>query len=56
MDCSPPGSSVHGTFPATILEWVPFSPPGYLHHPGIKLKSPALQADSLPLSYQGSHT
>ena len=22
MDCSPPGSSVHGIFPATILEWV----------------------------------
>ena len=27
MDCSPPGSSVHGTFQARILEWVaiPFS-------------------------------
>ena len=23
MDCSPPGSSVHGTFQARILEWVP---------------------------------
>ena len=22
MDCSPPGSSVHGIIPATILEWV----------------------------------
>ena len=22
MDCSPPSSSVHGTFPARILEWV----------------------------------
>ena len=22
MDCSPPGASVHGTFPARILEWV----------------------------------
>ena len=22
MDCSPPGSSVHGIFQATILEWV----------------------------------
>ena len=22
MDCSPPGSSVHGTLPARILEWV----------------------------------
>ena len=27
MDCSPPGSSVHGIFQARILEWValPFS-------------------------------
>ena len=34
MDCSPPGSSVHGIFQARILEWVamPFSrvSPGYL--------------------------
>ena len=22
MDCSPPGSSVHGIFQATVLEWV----------------------------------
>ena len=25
MDCSPPGSSVHGSFQARMLEWVPFS-------------------------------
>ena len=25
MDCSPPGSSVHGLFPARILEWVAIS-------------------------------
>ena len=25
MDCSPPGSSVHGIFPARILEWLPIS-------------------------------
>ena len=27
MDCSPPGSSVHGVFPTRILEWIaiPFS-------------------------------
>ena len=32
MDCSPPGSSVHGILQARILEWVamPFSP-GFLH-------------------------
>ena len=28
MDCSPPGSSVHGIPKARILEWLPFSPPG----------------------------
>ena len=25
MDCSPPGSSIHGIFQAIILEWVTFS-------------------------------
>ena len=25
MDCSPPGSSVHGIFQARILEWIAFS-------------------------------
>ena len=25
VDCGPPGSSVHGTFPARILEWVAIS-------------------------------
>ena len=48
MDCSPPGSSVHGISQARILEWVaiPFSRD--LPNPGIKPGSPALQADSLP--------
>ena len=27
MDCSPPGSSVHGIAQARILEWVPFPSP-----------------------------
>ena len=30
-----------------ILEWVPIPSPGDLPNPGIKSKSPALQADSL---------
>ena len=34
---------------------LPFPPPGDLANPGIKPESPALQVDSLPLSYQGSH-
>ena len=33
---------------------VPFPSPGDLPNPGIKPESPTLQADSLPLSHQGS--
>ena len=35
MDCSPPGSSVHGIFQARILEWVaiPFSRGWELRYP-----------------------
>ena len=47
MNCSPPGSSVHGILQARILEWVPFPSPGNLPEPGIEPGSPALQADSL---------
>ena len=36
MDCSPPGSSVHGTSQARILEWVAFPSAGDLLLPGIK--------------------
>ena len=42
MDCSPPGSSVHGIFQARILEWVPFHSRGDLSDTAIKLASPAL--------------
>ena len=48
MDCSPPGSSLHGILQARILEWVLFPPPRDLPDPGNKPRSPALQADSLP--------
>ena len=37
MDCSPPGSSVHGILQARILEWrilEPFPSPGDLPDPG----------------------
>ena len=46
MDCSPPGSSVHGILQARKLGWVaiPFRRSSY---PGIKPRSPALQANSL---------
>ena len=57
MDCSPPGSSVHGIFREKILEWVDISYSGEPPDPGIKPRSPAspaLQVDSLPLSHQRS--
>ena len=46
MDCSPPGSFVHGSFQTRILEWVAIPFPGDLPDPGIEPRSPALQADS----------
>ena len=39
MDCSHPGSSVHGIFQARILGGSPSPPPGHLPNPGIKLVS-----------------
>jgi len=54
MDCSLPGSSVHGILQARILEGLPCPPLGDLPDPGIKPGSPALQEDSLPLSHLGS--
>ena len=47
MDCSLPGSSVHGIFQARILKWVACPPPRDLPNPEIKPRSCALQADSL---------
>ena len=46
MDCSPPGSSVHGILQARILEWVaiPFSRGS--SNPGIEPRF--LPSDSLP--------
>ena len=45
--------TVHGILHARILERVAFSSPGDLPNPGIKYRSPALQADSLPAEPQG---
>ena len=47
MDGSPPGSSVHGTLQAKVLEWVAMPSPRGSSDPGIEPGSPALQADSL---------
>ena len=41
-------SYVHEILQARILEWQPFPSPGDLPDPGIKPRSPALQADPLP--------
>ena len=56
MDRSPPGSSVHGILQARILEWVaiPFSRDR--PDPGIKCKSPPMQAYSLPHKSPGKPT
>ena len=47
MDCSLPGSSVHGILQARIWSGLPFPSLGDLPDPGIEPRSPALQADSL---------
>ena len=47
IDYSLPGSSVHGILQARILGWVAIS------DPGIELRSPALQANSLPTELRG---
>ena len=54
IDCSPPGSSVHGIFQARIPERAAISffkgPP----NPGVRPASPAWQVDSSPLRRRGS--
>ena len=56
MDCSPPGSSVHGILQARTLGWVaiPFSRD--LPYLGIEPRSHTLQADSLPSEQSGKPT
>ena len=46
LDCSLPGSSVHGILQARILRGLPFPSPGNLLNPGTEPKTPALQAYS----------
>ena len=53
MDCSLPGSSVHGILQASILEWVPVPFFRGSFYPRIKPRSSALQADSLPSESTG---
>ena len=51
--CAPMDYTVHGILQARILEWAAFPSPGDLPNPGIKPRSPSLQADSLPAEPQG---
>ena len=52
MDCSRPGSSVHGDSPGKNTG-VGYIPPGDLSDLGIKPRSPPFQADSLPSEPSG---
>ena len=56
IDCSPPGSSVHGTFQERILEWVAihFLLRGIFLTQGQKPHLLHRQVDSLPLNHLGS--
>jgi len=47
MDCSPPGSSVHGILQARYWSELPFPSPGDLANPRIKSRSPTLHIDFL---------
>ena len=54
MDCSLPGSSVHGDLPGKDTEvFQPCPPPGDLPNPGIEPRSPTLLVDSLPAELPG---
>ena len=48
MDCSPPGSSVHGILQASIMEWVAISSSGGISRPRDCFLH--WQVDSLPLA------
>ena len=48
MDCSPPGSSLHGILQAEYWSGLPFPSPGDPPNPGIKPRSPAWQTASSP--------
>ena len=57
MDCSPPGSSVHGdSLGKNTRVGFLCPPPEDLPNPGIKPRSPALHVDSLPSKSPGKPT
>ena len=55
IDCSPPGSSVHGILQARKENWsgLLFPSPGDLPNPGTEPGSPTLQADYLVFESPG---
>ena len=60
MDCSPPGSSVHGIFQARILEWVAISYSNHCHcwpelAPVTPVEAQDGQPSSLPMPWLLSH-
>ena len=55
MDCSLPGSSVHGIFQAIVLEWVAISFSRESSDPGMETRISHCQVDSLPRSHLGHH-
>ena len=54
MDCSPPGSSVHGIFWQEYWSGLLFPSPGDLPDPGMEVGFPALRQILYRLSYLGS--
>ena len=54
MDCSLPGSFVHGFHRQEFWNGLPFPSPGDLPDPEIEPGSPALQADDLPTELLGA--
>ena len=54
IDCSPPGSSVHGFSREEYSSGLPLPPLGDLPDPGTELTPLHWQMDSLPLSDLGS--
>ena len=54
VDCSPPGSPVHGILQQEYWSGLPLASLGDLPDPGIKPRSPALQVDNLPTELWGT--
>ena len=55
MDCSKPGSSIHGISQARILEWIVNSFSRGFPQTRDQTRSPALWADALPSEPSGNH-